>query len=70
MHLSQLFYPSSWSNTTQLIAQVALCFLLIRLMLITYTTSPVEEREPGPVLIIKFALGIALLLCYAVQALL
>lgn len=63
-------YPSSWSTTTQLIAQVVLCFLLLRPMLITCTTSPVEEREPTLILITKFTLGISLLFCYVVQALL
>lgn len=70
MSLPQLIYPSSWSSTTQLIVQVVLCFLLLRLMLVTYTASPADEREPALVLIAKFSLGIALLLCYVVQALL
>lgn len=70
MNLPQFLYPSTWSSSNQLVAQVVLCFLLLRLMLITYTVSHIEEREPALCFIVKFTLGIALLLCYGVQALL
>lgn len=68
MNLHTLF-PSTWPTNIQLYIQLMFTYFVIRLMLITNSSSPPEEREPAPLLIIKFSLAIGLMFCYAYQAL-
>jgi hypothetical protein len=62
--------PPGWITPTSLLyVQVGLTFLLIRLVLYTYTAFEPNDRESSSWFITKFLLSLAFLLCLGLQSL-